>query len=47
MAQATTEAQAQEASSALAGASNVVAQAQAIGSSDPSVLEEKQKFAAL
>lgn len=31
----------------MASASNVIAQAQAIGSSDPSVLQEKQKFAAL
>ena len=33
--------------SALAGASNVIQQAQGIGSADPSVLEAKQNFAAL
>ena len=32
---------------AMAGAANVIKDAQAIGSSDPTVLEEKQKFAAL
>ena len=39
-AQSTTEA-AGDASSALSGAANVIKNAQAIGSSDPSVLEEK------
>jgi len=41
------QAAAQDTSSALSGAANVIASAQAIGSSDPSVLEEKRHFAEL